>query len=235
MRIILLTFLIICSVLPSVAQAQSRKRIVTDEELQKIQEIIKRAETYFREGEIYLRNKNVSLARNKFDMAVETILSSRINIQEFEGLRNYCSSLVEKIYRLEVPIPQTSLESAQKNSLRIGFIEQKFVPSPSDELASFVELAVFLNEQQKNALIGKIPTQLANGKVQIVMDWFQNNLDDPYSMKILQWSKVERGIYLGELYWVARVHMRAKNTYGAYVLSNYAFLIRNNKIVRVIK
>ncbi len=63
------------------------------------------------------------------------------------------------------------------------------------------------------------------------MKWFQENLHDPYSARFLRWSKVEKGSFLYEPCWVVSVRFRAKNAFGAYVLSYYTFYIRHNRIV----
>ena len=235
-----------CATLSGVAQVKSEdkpKRIFTAEELQKSEETIKRAETYFREGEILIQDRDVTSARKKFDLAVETILLSGLNVQEFENLQKYYNSLVERIFKLEVfssqPLP-TEKEKVKTTTPQAGFTEQKFEASPLDELAKlelseeekYVYVRPLPNKKQEDALLGNKPPQQTNGKVQIVMDWFQENLHDPYSMRIVRWSKVEKELVAREPYWVVRVRVRAKNTFGAYVLSDYVFFIRKNKIVR---
>jgi hypothetical protein len=222
----------------------SRTRTITDEE---VQELTKRAETYFREGEAYLRDKKPALARQKFDSAVETILASGVNLQNFEGLRKYYDSLVERINRLETPAAQTSSQESGKpqstNTPQVGFRDQKFEPSPNDKLSKLVltdeespapNRKPVLTKQEEDALLGLKPEQSTNGKVPIVMKWFQENLHDPYSMRIVRWSKVEKQTFPNEPYWVVRVRLRAKNSFGAYVLNEYSFFIRHNKIVRFV-
>ena len=76
------------------------------------------------------------------------------------------------------------------------------------------------------------PQQKANGEVPIVMNWFQNNLNDPYSMKVVNWGKVLSIGSGADAQWFVIVKLRAKNLYGAYVLSQYIFFIRQNKIVK---
>ena len=79
--------------------------------------------------------------------------------------------------------------------------------------------------------LGKKPIQLANGKVSIVMNYFNEFFHDPYSMRFVRWSKVEKGYHLGVPYWSVYVKYRAKNSFGAYVLSEMTFYIKNNKVI----
>ena len=80
-------------------------------------------------------------------------------------------------------------------------------------------------------LLGVKPTQIANGKVSIVMSYFNEFFHDPYSMRFVRWSKVEKGYHLGVPYWSVYVKYRAKNSFGAYVLSEMIFYIKNNKVI----
>ena len=62
------------------------------------------------------------------------------------------------------------------------------------------------------------------------MDYFNEVLNDPYSMRIVRWSDITK-ISLSEgPYWRVVVKYRAKNTFGAYVLSERVFYIRKGKI-----
>lgn len=82
-------------------------------------------------------------------------------------------------------------------------------------------------------LLGLSPKQNSNKSVPLVLSWLNDNLNDPYSMKILSWTTVRkvRG-YEGEPFWYVSVKLRAKNAYNAYVLNVYNFYIQKNKIVR---
>lgn len=101
----------------------------------------------------------------------------------------------------------------------------------TSENAILLKLKPVVVKTSENAILGDKPVQSANGKVQIVMNWFQEYLHDPYSMKIVRWSKPEKENFAGEPYWVVRVRLRAKNSFGAYILNDYTFFIRRNKIV----
>lgn len=79
--------------------------------------------------------------------------------------------------------------------------------------------------------IGTKPTLLKNGSVKVVVDYFNENLHDPYSMRIVRWSPIIQSSASGLPCWQVSVRYRAKNLMGAYKLSDRSFCIRNNKIV----
>jgi len=78
---------------------------------------------------------------------------------------------------------------------------------------------------------GPKPTQAKDGKVAVVIDYFNATLDDPFSMKFDTWSRVIELSVGGLVYWAVTVKYRAKNTFAAYVLSETTFYIRNNRVV----
>jgi hypothetical protein len=79
--------------------------------------------------------------------------------------------------------------------------------------------------------IGPKPTQKKDGKVGIVMSYFNQVLHDPYSMRFVGWSLITQSSFGRIPCWQLTVKYRAKNLMGAYVLSERVFCIRNNKIV----
>jgi LysM repeat protein len=85
--------------------------------------------------------------------------------------------------------------------------------------------------QSEDVMRGPRPTQLANGTVPLVLKWFQESLHDPYSARYVHWSKVEKYSWASQPCWVVSVRIRAKNAFGAYVLSDNRFYIRQNRIV----
>jgi hypothetical protein len=87
------------------------------------------------------------------------------------------------------------------------------------------------DRERADELIGPKPAQSANGTIPIVIKWFNDNLHDPYSARYVSWTKVRKGIYQGEPYWVVGVRLRAKNAFNAYRLSDYIFYIRRNRVV----
>lgn len=123
----------------------------------RITKIIARAEDHFRKGKLNLEDTKREQAREEFDKAVDSILESGFDVRASHRLQTYYLELVERIYREEVPLqqptapsaantvlvaqnPQTQDGSGQKTSppARIGFRDQKFEPSPLDELSKLV-------------------------------------------------------------------------------------------------
>src|SRR5229473_272168 len=130
----------------------------------RVSQIITRAEDHFRKGKLNLDDNKREAARDEFDKAVDTILESGLNVRESQRLQTFYLELVERIYREEVPIghglpqtttvlvaqngqsPQSSQGQTQKpQPAQIGFREQKFEPSPLDELSKLV-----LTAEEKN-------------------------------------------------------------------------------------
>lgn len=137
-----------------------------------------------------------------------------------------------------------SNQEGQHRQKTAGFKEQKFVPAPRDELLKLVltseekphgrreiqDRPNVLTQAQEKSILGDPPRQLANRAVPIVLTWLQENLNDPYSMRIVRWAISKEVVGSGP-YWVVRVRLRAKNGFGAYMLSDYAFYIRHNRIL----
>jgi hypothetical protein len=118
----------------------------------RVQQIIARAEEQFRLGELNLRENKREAARQKFDQAVDTVLESGMDVRSNPRLQKFYLELVERVYRVEhltqgVPTAQPGgaqfVEVAQQGSApslpqQIGFSDQKFEPSPLDELSKLV-------------------------------------------------------------------------------------------------
>jgi membrane-bound lytic murein transglycosylase D len=91
----------------------------------RVSQIINRSEDYFKRGQNFLARSQPKQARDQFDRAVDAILNSGMDVRATPRLRNYYLELVERIYRLEVPLSRTS----------VGFKNQKFESSSKDELS----------------------------------------------------------------------------------------------------
>lgn len=129
----------------------SNAPIIKDEQDARTSEVINKAEIYFHEGEIHLKDRQLTQAREKFDKAVETILLSGLNVRNNAKLFAYYSELVDKVYKLEIPnAPSVVKPAANPGELVasetevqipietiVGFGEQKYEASPRDELAQF--------------------------------------------------------------------------------------------------
>ncbi|MFL6255289.1 MAG: hypothetical protein ACJ74T_09710 [Pyrinomonadaceae bacterium] len=94
-----------------------------------ISAVIEHAESQFALGQAYLGANKQKEAKEAFDKAVDIILESKVSIKESPKLRSYYLELVEKIYQIE---------AAGARGETLGFNEQKFEPSPLDELRASV-------------------------------------------------------------------------------------------------
>src|SRR6185503_20159109 len=135
--------------------ASSARTIPTEVEQSegRITQIIARAEDHFRKGKLNLEDNKRNQAREEFDRAVDSILESGFDVRASQRLQTYYLELVERIYREEVPLTQPNAPSATNAQLvaqntqepatpktppQIGFRDQKFEPSPLDELSKLV-------------------------------------------------------------------------------------------------
>jgi len=155
---------IVASATSSFAQipaASSARSIPTEvEQLEaRISKIIARAEDHFRKGKVSLEESRRDQARQEFDKAVDSILESGFDVRASQRLQTFYLELVERIYREEVPLQQPIVPGnnpmvlvAQNQSQeqktpppQVGFHEQRFEPSPLDDLSKLV-----LNSDETN-------------------------------------------------------------------------------------
>src|SRR5215510_1633953 len=144
--------------IPAASSARSIPTEVEQSEA-RIQQVIARAEDHFRKGKLNLEDSKREQARQEFDKAVDSILESGFDVRASQKLQTYYLELVERIYREEVPLQQPN--SAPVNAQlvaqntqtqdqktpppsQVGFRDQKFEPSPLDELSKLV-----LTEREK--------------------------------------------------------------------------------------
>lgn len=134
------------------AQGSSARYIPTEQEKAdlRVSNIINKAETHFKNGKLELENNRREQARDQFDKAMDTILDSGLDARSYPRLREYYVQLTERIYREEVPLQQVAPQSVQNVQVamtsgqetpqqsQIGFRDQKFEPSPLDELSKLV-------------------------------------------------------------------------------------------------
>ena len=133
--------------------ASSARSIPTEVEQSegRVQQIMTRAEDYFRKGKLNLEDSKREQARQDFDRAVDSILESGFDVRASQKLQTYYLELVERIYREEVPLQQPSAPSTTQlvaqntqdtqkpaSPQQIGFRDQVFEPSPLDELSKLV-------------------------------------------------------------------------------------------------
>ena len=179
-RVAVLTALVAsaASTFAQIPVASSARTIPTEVEQSegRITLIMARAEDHFRKGKLNLEDNKREQARQEFDKAVDSILESGFDVRASQRLQTYYLELVERIYREEVPlqqpvapspisaqlVAQNTQEQTQKPAppSPIGFRDQKFEPSPLDELSKLVltdsekevsgEDLVALEQSQKN-------------------------------------------------------------------------------------
>src|SRR6202008_5017262 len=170
---------LVASAATSVAQipaASSARTIPTEVEQSegRITQIMTRAEDHFRKGKLNLEDNKRNQAREEFDKAIDSILESGFDVRASQRLQTYYLELVERIYREEVPLQQNVAPAntqliAQNTQTQdqktpppsqVGFGDQKFEPSPLDDLSKLVlteneqrvssEDIVALEQAQKN-------------------------------------------------------------------------------------
>jgi len=141
--------------------ASSARAIPTEVEQSdgRVTQIIARAEDHFRKGKLNLEDSKREQARDEFDKAVDSILESGFDVRASQKLQTFYLELVERIYREEVPLQNQAVPNNVAMTLiaqntqdpktpppppQIGFRDQKFEPSPLDELSKLV-----LTEQEK--------------------------------------------------------------------------------------
>jgi membrane-bound lytic murein transglycosylase D len=134
--------------IPAASSARSIPTEV-DQMDKRVAQIIARSEDHFRKGKLNLDEKKREQARDEFDKAVDVILESGIDVRASQRLQTFYLELVEKIYREEVPLQQLPANTstiAQNQSQdqkpapppQVGFRDQRFEPSPLDDLSKLV-------------------------------------------------------------------------------------------------
>ena len=131
--------------------ASSARSIPTEvDQLEKrVAQIIARSQDHFRKGKLNLEEKRREQARDEFDKAVDVILESGIDVRASQKLQTFYFELVEMIYREEVPLQQftTNTSTIAQNqpqdtkpavAPQVGFRDQRFEPSPLDDLSKLV-------------------------------------------------------------------------------------------------
>ena len=119
----------------------------------RVSQLIAKAEDHFRKGKLNLEDNKREQARDEFDRAVDAILESGMDVRASQRLQVFYLELVERIYREEVPTnpvqavnstqlvaqnTQTPAPAQTSKPAQIGFLDQRFEPSPLDELSKLV-------------------------------------------------------------------------------------------------
>lgn len=82
-------------------------------------------------------------------------------------------------------------------------------------------------------VLGAKPENSAwDGSVRPAENYLKQTLNDYSSSEYVSWSPVTK-IYIGkEPYWATKVKLRAKNGFGAFIVKDIVFLIRNGQVVK---
>lgn len=129
-----------------------------------VEQVIERAERYFRLGEVNLKDGLRDAARAEFDKAVETVLESGYDVRAEPRLQRYYLELVERVYRLETPHGVTATQSG--NAHTSG--------SPSDPSAEDYVTAV-INHAEAQFELGRV--YLKNNKQEAAKEAFTNAME----------------------------------------------------------
>lgn len=125
-----------------------------------VTQTIDKSERHYKQGLLNLADNKRDQARDEFDKAIDAILESGLDVRANRRLQTYYLELIEQIYRLEVPQAGSQVNTAlalnqqqqepsgssataksdqqqqqQPSQQQIGFRDQKFEPSPLDELS----------------------------------------------------------------------------------------------------
>lgn len=93
------------------------------------------------------------------------------------------------------------------------------------------KLSVYLAEI---VVLGDKPTNSPyDGNVTPAQNYLKQALNDYDSSEYLGWTKVQKTYVGKEPFWTTTVRLRAKNAFGAFVVNEYTFYIRNNQVVKV--
>jgi membrane-bound lytic murein transglycosylase D len=142
----------------------------------RVQKIVEDAEKHFRLGELNLKDQKRQAAREEFDKAVDVVLESGMDVRSNPRLQRYYLELVERVYRYEVPqgvpAPRPAQDGASfvtvaqqggaqtPSPAEVGFAEQKFEPSPLDQLRTLA-----LDEKESNVSaedVAKLENEIKN-------------------------------------------------------------------------
>ena len=73
-----------------------------------------------------------------------------------------------------------------------------------------------------------------DGSVRCVDKYLKQTLNDYDSAEYMEWSPVFRMDTKEGPYWAVRLKLRAKNGFGAYIVKNVVFFIRQNQVVSAV-
>lgn len=82
-------------------------------------------------------------------------------------------------------------------------------------------------------VMGPKPEQSSfDGDVEPVKTYLKTALNDYDSSEFVEWSPVAKVYIKNEPYWGVRLKLRAKNAFGAYILRDTYYFMRNNQVIK---
>ena len=203
-----------------------------------LSKLVPRPETQTRNNSTFKTNPTLGDLRLEFLQSTRDYKASLIRlIQVYQSnIRKAEEKLVltKKLYA-EGLVLESQLEEAARDVQRA---RDKVIETRKQIAAAEKQIAAALVEVERSkrvndsSALGQIPHQLADGRVPTVVRYLEDNLNDPYSMKLLKWSRI-RKVYLAnrQPYWYVTLRLRAKNGFGAYILKEAGFYLRYNKVI----
>lgn len=120
----------------------------------------------------------------------------------------------------EVMTPLRAIPKESKDYKEAQALNKKLI----DKVAVIAAEVVVLGEKPKNSEW--------DGSVRPAENYLKQALNDYGSSEYISWSPVKK-VYIGkEPYWGTMVKLRAKNAFGAYIVKDVVFLIRNGQVVK---
>lgn len=89
--------------------------------------------------------------------------------------------------------------------------------------------------EQVHQIRDSMPKVLADGSLMEVRDYLRSTMNDYDSSEFMGWTPLTILFRDGRPYWVIRLKMRAKNAFGAYVIDDSIYFIRNGTVERTEK
>jgi len=172
---------------PPQSEQKNEVKILSDEE-----KIIKRSEELFKEGVSEIEKGHLLKARNLFDSAIDSFLTSPVSINESYNLRKAYDELLNKIHQME-------MKSISEGD---GFVEQGTEISFIDELENIEtfplppEKAKELMEKVKAEMEGRIftiPVEI-NEKVLSFIELFKGERREKFERAL-----INSGKFLGKI------------------------------------
>ena len=135
-------------------------------------------------------------------------------------------------------IPQATYEDADINEFDPVLRGLQAIPKESKDFKESQALFKKVSEKvaeiaAERIVLGPKPKNSEwDGSVLPVKEYLQAVLNDYNSSEFVEWSPVVKTYIKKEPFWAVRLRLRAKNGFGALILRETYYYIRNNKVVK---